>query len=83
MTVEAIGDSFIQEAGRLAVKRFAVGKYGFGGQAVPGDDLVIVMASGTHFGNVFRVSDLVQSGRYVVVKSVDKFIGFMTNPAAA
>ena len=83
MTVKAIGDSFIQKPGGLAVKRFAVGKYRFGGQFMPGDDLVIVMASGTHFGDVFRVSDLVQPGRYVVVKSVDKFIGFMTNPAAA
>ena len=50
---------------------------------MPGDNLVIVMASGTHFGDVFRIADLVQPGRYVVVKPVDKFIGFMTDPAAA
>ena len=50
---------------------------------MPGDDFVIVMASGTHLGDVFRIPDLVQPGRYVVVKPVDKFIGFMTNPAAA
>ena len=66
------------------MKRFAVGKHGFGGQVImPGDDLVIVMAPGTYFGDVARVSDLVQPGCYVVVKSVDKIIGFMTNPAAA
>ncbi len=69
MTVQAVGDSFIQKAGGLAVKRFAVGKYGLGGQVVPGDDFVIVMAAGTHFGDVSRISDLVQPGCDVVVKS--------------
>ena len=83
MTVKAIGDSLTQKSGRLAVKRFTVGEYGFGGQIVPRDDLFIVMASGAHFGDISRVSDLVQPGRDVVVKSIDKFIGFVANPAPA
>ena len=81
MTVKTIWDSFIEKSGRLAVERFAVGKYGFGGKIMPGNDLFVVMAPGTHLGDVSRVPDLVQSGCYVVVKSIDKFIGFMTNPA--
>ncbi len=31
VTVQAVGNSFIEKAGRLAVKRFTVGKYRFGG----------------------------------------------------
>ena len=74
MAIKAIGDSFIQKIGRFAVKRFAVREYRFGGETMSGDDLLIVMASGTYFGNVARISDFVQAGGDVIVKPVDKII---------
>ena len=41
------------------------------------------MAAPAHFGDIFRAPDLVQSGCDVIVKSENKFILLMTNPAAA
>ena len=74
MAVKAIGNSLIQKVSGLAVKCFAVREYGFGRQVVPGDDLFVVMASGTCFGNVSRISNFVQASGHVIVKPVDKII---------
>ena len=48
-----------------------------------GDNFRVVVASAAGFGNVSRISDLVQSGGDVIVKSEDKLIGFMADPATA
>ena len=74
VAVKAIGNSFIQKVGRLAVKGFTVRKRGSGGQIMPGDDFRIIMTLGTYLGNVSRISDLMQSGRHVIIKPVNKLI---------
>jgi hypothetical protein len=48
-----------------------------------GDNFRVVVASAAGFGNVSRISDLVQSGGDVIVKSENKLIGFMADPATA
>lgn len=48
-----------------------------------GNDLRVVVASAARFGNVARISDLVQAGGDVIVKSVDELIRFMADPATA
>lgn len=83
VAVQAVGDSFIQKVGRLAVKGFAIGKYGSGPQVMPGNDFRVVVASAAGFGNVAWISGLLQPGGDVVVKSVYKLIRFMADPAAA
>ena len=83
VAVQTVWDSFIQEIGCLTVKRFAVGKYSSGGQIMPGNNLRIIVTAGTDFSNVFGISDLMQSGGYVIIKPVDKFIGFVAHPAPA
>ena len=65
------------------MKGFAIGKYGSGPQIMSGNDFRVVVASAAGFGNVAWISGLLQPGGDVIVKSVNKLIRFMADPAAA
>ena len=82
VTVQTIGDPFAQIISRLAVKGLAVRIARPGSQVVTLHDFRIVVAAGAYLGHVAGIANLVQPGRDMIVKSVDKFILFVAYPAA-